>query len=146
MKKGVYLLAATVLLSGCVYNSKVSTRAEQLAHHRFVLESVNGKPVKAGGTPLELSFGEETPIIHQLHVSGNMCNRFNGTGRVADGALTVKELAMTRKLCTDPQLNELDKTIGTMLSEGAQVDLTESQLTLATASQTLVYKLSDLVN
>jgi heat shock protein HslJ len=34
-----------VLLSGCVYNSKVSTGAEQLQHHRFVLTSVNGQAV-----------------------------------------------------------------------------------------------------
>lgn len=146
MKRKVYLLAAVVLLAGCVYNSKVSTGAEQLQHHRFVLESVDGKALTHIKTPLELSFGQETAIIHQLHVSGNMCNAFNGTGRVSDGALKVKELAMTRKLCTDPQLNELDKTISTMLSQGAQVDLTESQLTLATAQHTLVYKLSDLVN
>ena len=146
MKKSVYLLAAVVLLAGCVYNSKVSTRAEQLQHHRFVLESVNGKPAPASKTPLELSFGQQTSIIHHLYVSGNMCNRFSGTGRVSDGALKVKDVAMTRKLCTDPQLNELDKTISTMLSEGAQVDLTESQLTLATSSQTLIYKLSDLVH
>ena len=146
MKKKVYLLAAVALLSGCVYNSKVSTGAEQLQHHRFVLESVDGKPLANIKTPLELSFGQQTSIIHDLHVSGNMCNTFNGTGRVSGGALKVKDLAMTRKFCTNPQLNELDKTLSTMLSEGAQVDLTESQLTLATAQHTLIYKLSDLVN
>ena len=38
--------------------------------------------------------------------------------------------------------DEIDK----MLREGAQVDLTENQLTLATADQTLVYKLADLMH
>ena len=47
---------------------------------------------------------------------------------------------MTRKLCTEPQLNELDQTIGDMLRKGAQVDLTEDQLTLATADKTLMFK------
>ena len=61
-------------------------------------------------------------------------------------ALKVKSLAMTRMLCHDAQLNTLDATIGTMLREGAQVDLTENQLTLATADQTLVYKLADLMH
>lgn len=42
MNKFAALLAAGMLLSGCVYNSKVSTGAEQLQHHRFVLTSVNG--------------------------------------------------------------------------------------------------------
>ena len=69
-----------------------------------------------------------------------MCNRFNGQGKLSEGELKVKTLAMTRKLCTEPQLNELDQTIGDMLRQGAQVDLTEDQLTLATADKTLMFK------
>ncbi|WP_155007205.1 heat shock protein HslJ [Klebsiella variicola] len=140
MNKLAALLAAGMLLSGCVYNSKVSTGAEQLQHHRFVLTSVNGQAVNAGDRPLELSFGEK------MYVSGNMCNGFSGEGKVSDGELKVKSLAMTRMLCHDAQLNTLDATIGKMLREGAQVDLTENQLTLATADQTLVYKLADLMH
>ncbi|UMX83449.1 hypothetical protein MJ561_13375 [Klebsiella pneumoniae] len=40
MNKFAALLAAGMLLSGCVYN-KVSTGAEQLQHHRFVLTSTS---------------------------------------------------------------------------------------------------------
>ncbi|HCZ9097329.1 TPA: heat shock protein HslJ [Klebsiella michiganensis] len=146
MNKFAALLAAGMLLSGCVYNSKVSTRAEQLQHHRFVLTSVNGQPLNTADKPQELSFGEKMPITGKMSVSGNMCNRFSGTGKVSDGELKVEELAMTRMLCTDSQLNALDATLSKMLREGAQVDLTETQLTLATADQTLVYKLADLMN
>ena len=124
MNKFAALLAAGMLLSGCVYNSKVSTRAEQLQHHRFLLTSVNGQPLNAADKPQELSFGEKMPITGKMYVSGNM----------------------TRMLCTDSQLNALDATLSKMLREGAQVDLTETQLTLATADQTLVYKLADLMN
>lgn len=53
---------------------------------------------------------------------------------------------MTRKLCSDAQLNVLDATLSNMLRQGAQVDLTEQQLTLATADQTLVYRLADLMH
>lgn len=140
MNKYAALLAAGVLLSGCVYNSKVSTGAEQLQHHRFVLTSVDGQELKPGEKPLELSFGED------MYVSGNMCNRFSGKGKISDGELKVKTLAMTRMLCADPGLNALDSTLSKMLRDGAQVDLTESQLTLATADRTLVYKLADLMN
>jgi heat shock protein HslJ len=55
-----------------------------------------------------------------------MCNGFSGTGKVSDGELKVEELAMTRMLCTDSQLNTLDATLSKMLREGAQVDLTET--------------------
>lgn len=76
MNKFAALLAAGLLLSGCVYNSKVSTGAEQLQHHRFVLTSVNGQAVNAGDRPLELSFGEKMAITGNMYVSGNMCNGF----------------------------------------------------------------------
>ncbi|MFG6656012.1 heat shock protein HslJ [Scandinavium sp. M-37] len=138
-KVSVTLLAAGMMLAGCVSTSKVTTQPEQLQHHRFVLESVNGKNVTSQ-KPLELSFGEK------MHISGNMCNQFTGEGKLSDGELKVKNLAMTRMMCTDPQLNQLDNTLSAMLHEGVQVDLTENQLTLATSNDSLVYKLADLMN
>ncbi|MFP2237443.1 heat shock protein HslJ [Pseudescherichia vulneris] len=138
-KVSVTLLAAGMMLAGCVSTSKVTTQPEQLQHHRFVLESVNGKTVTSQ-KPLELSFGEK------MHISGNMCNQFTGEGKLSDGELKVKNLAMTRMMCTDPQLNQLDNTLSAMLHEGVQVDLTENQLTLATSNDSLVYKLADLMN
>jgi heat shock protein HslJ len=138
-KVSVALLAAGMMLAGCVSTSKVTTQPEQLQHHRFVLESVNGKTVTSQ-KPLELSFGEK------MHISGNMCNQFTGEGKLSDGELKVKNLAMTRMMCTDPQLNQLDNTLSAMLHEGVQVDLTENQLTLATSNDSLVYKLADLMN
>lgn len=133
------LLAAGMLLAGCVSTSDVTTQPEQLQHHRFVLESVNGKNIRSD-KPLELSFGEK------MYVSGNMCNRFTGEGKLSDGELKVKNLAMTRMLCTDPQMNQLDSLLSAMLHDGVQVDLTANQLTLATSHDSLVYKLADLVN
>ncbi|KFC10039.1 heat shock protein [Trabulsiella guamensis ATCC 49490] len=140
MSKTILLLAAGMLLAGCVNTSKVTVNASQLEHHRFVLESVNGKPAPAGKNPPELSFGEK------MHLSGSMCNRFTGQGKLSEGELKAKNLAMTRMMCADAQRNELDKILSAMLSKGAQVDLTGDQLTLATAEQTLVYRLSDRVN
>ncbi|EFV0458408.1 heat-inducible protein, partial [Salmonella enterica] len=54
MKKIVTLVALSIIMTGCVSSGKVSVKREQLEHHRFVLESVNGKTV----TGPELSFGE----------------------------------------------------------------------------------------
>ncbi|QQB93790.1 heat shock protein HslJ [Escherichia coli] len=134
MKKVAAFVALSLLMAGCVSNDKIAVTPEQLQHHRFVLESVNGKPVTSDKNPPEISFGEK------MMISGSMCNRFSG------GELTAKGLAMTRMMCANPQLNELDNTISEMLKEGAQVDLTANQLTLATAKQTLTYKLADLMN
>ena len=130
MKKVAAFVALSLLMAGCVSNDKIAVTPEQLQHHRFVLESVNGKPVTSDKNPPEISFGEK------MMISGSMSN----------GELTAKGLAMTRMMCANPQLNELDNTISEMLKEGAQVDLTANQLTLATAKQTLTYKLADLMN
>ena len=91
MKNVFFVLAAAALLSGCVYNSKMSTNADQLQHHRFVLESVNGKTVSSKGAPLELSFGEKQPILEKIYVSGNMCNGFSGTATLHKGELKTSE-------------------------------------------------------
>ena len=146
MKKMLFLLAAAALLSGCVYNSKMSTGGEQLQHHRFVLESVNGKTINSSDTPLDVSFGEKQPLLNHIYLSGEMCNRFSVTAKISNGELKASDLTTTRKICSDAQLNQLDATLSTMLRQGAQVDLTEQQLTLATADQTLIFKLADLVH
>ncbi len=61
----------------------------------------------------------------KMYVStGNLCrNGSSGEGKVSDGELKVKSLAMTRMLCHGAQLNTLDcDDRGKMLREGAQVD------------------------
>jgi len=139
MKKMIALVAISVVLSGCVRSGANNTtvKAEQLMQHRFVLGSVNGQAVDAGDHPPEIRFDKE------MKVSGSMCNRFSGQGKLSEGKLTVKNMAMTRMMCIQDQLNALDNTLGNMLSKGAQVDLTGNQLTLITADQTLIYTLAD---
>ncbi|MBO2914517.1 heat shock protein HslJ [Enterobacter sichuanensis] len=145
MKKLMALSVISLVLTGCVNPGKASVQPEQLTSHRFVLENVNGKAVKNTTTPPEISFNalSDISLVNNISVSGAMCNRFSGQGKLSEGELKVKTLAMTRKLCTEPQLNELDQAIGVMLRKGAQVDLTEDQLTLATADKTLMFKRAD---
>lgn len=142
MKKLVAVTFLSLALAGCVNPGKASVQPEQLQNHRFVLENVDGKAITKTATQPEISFSalSDISLIKNITVSGVLCNSYNGQGKLSEGALTVKTLAMTRKLCTDPQLNELDQAIGDMLHKGAQVDLTEDQLTLATAEKTLMFK------
>lgn len=142
MKKLVAVTFLSLALAGCVNPGKASVQPEQLQNHRFVLENVDGKAITKTATQPEISFSalSDISLIKNITVSGVMCNSYNGQGKLSEGALTVKTLAMTRKLCSDPQLNELDQVISDMLRKGAQVDLTEDQLTLATAEKTLMFK------
>jgi len=68
-----------------------------------------------------------------------------GQGELHGDTLKVKGLASTRMLCAEQQLNELDKLINEMLSQGATVSVEKQQLTLHYRQYTLVYKLADLM-
>ncbi|ELQ6133819.1 heat shock protein HslJ [Cronobacter dublinensis] len=140
MKKILIPLLAGMALAGCQSTSSSShITPETLQHHRYVLQTVNGAPLDATRRVPELSFGEK------MHVSGSMCNRFMGQGELHGDTLKVKGLASTRMLCAEQQLNELDKLINEMLSQGAMVSVEKQQLTLHYRQYTLVYKLADLM-
>ena len=128
-------------ITGCAATgSGGDITAQQLQHHRYVLETVDGSSVNHSTTHMpEISFGEN------MHVSGQMCNRFMGQGKLNGNTLTVDGMASTRMMCVDPQLNQLDGIISDMLNRGAQLSLTGQQLTLTSPQHTLTWKLSDLV-
>lgn len=143
MKKFASLMLASVVLAGCAQSAeKSSVTAQDLQHHRFVLESVDGQPLdaKISKQAPELSFGEN------MHISGAMCNRFMGQASLVDNTLKVKGLGMTMMLCAEPLLNDLDHRINDMLTSGARISLVNQKLELKSGQHTLTYKLADLVN
>ncbi|HEI8864932.1 TPA: heat shock protein HslJ [Serratia odorifera] len=144
MSRLLPLALASMLLGGCAMPSTESAPStvvvSDLQHHNFVLQSVDGVAANATrGRGPSIEFGE------RLHVSGTMCNRFSGFGQLQHGVLTVKNLAMTRMLCSDAQRNQWDGIITQMLHNGAQVTLQQQQLTLSDSTHTLVYTLKDWV-
>lgn len=139
MKKMTLLILTTLALAGCAQPSgQKALSASDLDNHRFVLHSVNGTPfiAKEAGNVPELSFGDK------LQISGVMCNRFFGQATLSGDQLKAEGLAMTRMMCGEPQLNELDNQLGQMLSNGAQVSVEGQQLTLKSGQQTLTYRLA----
>lgn len=58
MKKVAALVALSLLMAGCVSNDKIAVTPEQLQHHRFVLESVNGQPVASDKTRQKSALGK----------------------------------------------------------------------------------------
>lgn len=141
MKKCLPMALAALLLTGCGMSQNGKTVTEDdLLHHNFVLQSVDGVAVKpqSGNAP-SIEFGEK------MHVSGTMCNRFFGSGQLQNGVLTVKNLASTRMLCTDAQRNQWDQTLSAVLEKGAKISLNAQQLTLSGGDHVLVYTLRDWV-
>ncbi|WP_105602808.1 heat shock protein HslJ [Cronobacter sakazakii] len=140
MKKILFTLLAGMTLAGCQNTATSNVTPETLQHHRYVLQTVNGAPLDSTHRVPELSFGE------RMHVSGSMCNRFMGQGELHGDTLKMQGLASTRMLCAEPQLNELDKLMNEMLSQGATVSVEKQQLTLKYRQYSLVYKLADLMS
>lgn len=139
MKKTALLILTTLALAGCAQTSEQKTvTAKDLENHRFVLQSVNGSAFVAQDSARipELSFGDK------LQISGAMCNRFFGQATLNGDQLKAEGLAMTRMMCSEPQLNELDNQFGQMLSNGAQVSFNGQQLTLKNDQHTLTYSLA----
>lgn len=112
MKKVVVFVVLSLLMVGCVSNDKIVVMLEQLQYYCFVLESVNGKFVISDKNLLEISFGEKMMIF------GSMCNCFSGEGKLFNGELTAKGLAMICMMCVNLQFNEFDNIISEMLKEG----------------------------
>lgn len=136
MKKSLFVLAAAITISAC--SSQTGVKQTDLQHHRFELLSVDGQTVPAAqGRIPEIEFGSN------LHVSGQMCNRFMGQGKLENNVLTVKGLASTMMLCPDENLNKWDHVISDVLNNGAAVSLNENKMVLKQGKHTLVYRLKD---
>ena len=114
---------------------------QDLIHHRFVLVSADGKDFSAKDRVPSIEFNEG------LHISGAVCNRFTGQGRLVGNVLTVEQMASTKMLCVDPDLSELESLLARMLSEGAELRLggDGQRLVIRQGKHKLIYKLSDWI-
>ncbi|WP_099350007.1 META domain-containing protein [Erwinia amylovora] len=134
MKKSSLLLLAAVAVSGCG-GSAAQSDSGLLANRMFVLSAVDGKAVALrDGIKPGISFDAG------LKVSGVMCNRFFGQGKLESGQLKVPQLASTRMMCSDPLLNQWEQTLSTVLINGAAVKVTAQSLTLTGSGHSLEYK------
>ena len=138
------LCMAALLLAACGAKNAAPDQAsgvnkQDLLHHAFVLAGINGKPfVKKERLPtLEFTEG--------FRVSGAMCNRFTGQGELENGVLTVRQMASTRMLCADQELNRLESDFSNMLMDGATVTLSGKTLTLGREGYVLEFILHDVV-
>ncbi|WP_428945952.1 META domain-containing protein [Pantoea sp. FN060301] len=135
MKKEAALLMAAMAIAGCSANSAQNDEAVKLADRYFVLTSVDGEAIGLPeGVKPGIRFGEG------MHVSGVMCNRFFGQGKLERGVLSLPQMASTRMLCSDPRLNEWETMLGKALTQGAKLTLDQQTLTLTGAGHKLVYR------
>ena len=130
------LSLSAIALTAC--DSQQTVVAEDLMHHRFELVKANDQTISNDGN-IYIEFGEN------LTLNGKMCNRFFGQSTLQDGVLKSSGLAMTKMLCGSEQLNQLDNNINQLLKNGANITLTDKQLTLKKDDIQLEFTLKDLL-
>lgn len=134
MKKSLLLLLGAIAVSGC---SSIAAQSDspQLANRMFVLSAVDGKAVTLReGIKPGINFDAG------LKVSGVMCNRFFGQGKLEQGLLKVPQMASTQMMCSDRQLNQWEQILSSVLMNGAAVKVTEQTLVLTGSGHSLEYQ------
>lgn len=118
--------------------AKTAVTATDLLHHNFELATVDGETYVAGVEPVPyIAFNEG------MNVSGAMCNQFTGQGELTEGTLVVKQMASTKKLCVNDNLNKLETDFSMMLMNGSAIALEGDKLTLSKDDRKLEFILKD---
>ena len=139
MKKTIFILpliATAFAISGC--NKSNNVKDTDLMHHHFVLVKANGQEI-ASDKYAELEFSEN------MTITGKMCNLFSGKVALNDNVIKGAGLAMTKMVCPDRELGELDAVIEDLIVKGAKIELTKDQLILKNEDNELTYKLKELM-
>ncbi|WP_434777022.1 META domain-containing protein [Neisseria sp. Ec49-e6-T10] len=145
MKKTVSLcaLAALLITTGCTsmpQNHSNSVTTTDLQHRNFALLQFNGQTLptdnKYKNPNLEFAEG--------MHISGAVCNRFNGQAQLNNNVLSAPNLAATRMMC-EPTLNQIESALFKTLSDGATISFDGKTLTLKNSQNTFVYTIADYV-
>ncbi|CAK9885242.1 MAG: Heat shock protein HslJ [Candidatus Erwinia impunctatus] len=127
------VLAAAVVLAGCTTTPTQVGGTSSLAGRHFELSQADGQRVSEPARVPEIAFDDT------LRVSGAVCNRFFGQGKISEGKLLVPQLASTKMLCSSEQLNQWENTLSNLLMEGAVVTLDKQTLTLSGNGHTFIY-------
>lgn len=130
-------------LFGTCDETKIVTQTD-LQHHRWVLTSVDGKPLdssKQDHVIPELDFGE------QMHVAGNTgCNYFAGTARLDSEFMSVSRMVTTTKHCTRAQ-SELELVVSSVIRGKPRIALQNGgELELDSGANVLRFTLKDWVH
>ena len=129
----------------------ISTRLEDLQHHRWILHSIDD--VELNEYAQELGFDDDAPLVkipeldfgEQGFVSGNTgCNQFHGQARVVDDSLILSQLATTAMMCAGFSA-ELELRLHLLYRNPLAITREGNALILQGAETRLRYELRDWV-
>lgn len=137
--KKLSAFSLAMLLTGCATTlTDKPLTAENLQHHHWVLEKIDGQPVLApNGQQADLEIGE------QLHASGHGgCNRYTGVLEIRGQQVRIGKMISTRMFCPAPQ-QEWEQAMNSTLGDWSEARLSPEHLVLKGSEHELVLRLSD---
>ncbi|MBW8192352.1 META domain-containing protein [Neiella marina] len=145
----VWLVTIMAVLAGCSSTTQLQGKVpteEELVHHHYNLEWVDGKPLSEL-VEMELTPGKRPDIEFQegFRLAGIAgCNRFMGQGSIKQAALYMAPGPSTRMACLG-ELSQVEQTVFQVLNDGAQIRIKGNQLILMHQDHKLIYELADYV-
>lgn len=155
MKNWITVVGLITVLAACqgdgIETGHASTSLQDLQHHRWVLQRIDGLDLAAYAASLGFDQADLARKIPELdfgelgHVSGNTgCNQIQGKASVADNTLTLGPLASTRMACAG-FAGELELWLS-MLYAGPLAISREGTMLILTGDDTkLTFQLKDWV-
>ncbi|MBV7415791.1 MULTISPECIES: META domain-containing protein [Aeromonas] len=138
MPRFLLLLLALLLLSAC--SSTPVFVQQDLQHHHWVLDKLDGQPIaSARVNPPDIEIGEHFTVNG---IAG--CNRYFGQGHLEGNRFWVTSLGSTAMAC-QPQLDSIEQAVIVTLMEGASLSGTPQTLILQGKRHRLEYQLRDWV-
>ena len=127
-------------LYGLCGKSSLVTQGD-LQHHRWILESINGKKIEAAalyGRIPELEIGE-----HMVASGYSGCNRFHGKAALRNDQFSIHPLASTRMYCKAEQ-NDIESMLLKFLGLESTISIdADRNLILQTDDSLLRFRLQD---
>lgn len=138
MPRMLLLLLALLLLSACSSTPRLAQ--QELQHHHWVLDRLDGQPVASGpNNKSDIEIGEHFTVNG---IAG--CNRYFGQGHLEQGRFWVSSLGSTAMAC-QPQVDLIERAVLATLTEGATLSGPPQTLILQGKRHRLEYKLRDWV-
>ncbi|MDM5141338.1 META domain-containing protein [Aeromonas bestiarum] len=139
MPRFLLLLLALILLSAC--SSTPSFVQQELQHHHWVLDKLDGQAITASrDNPTDFEIGEHFTVNG---IAG--CNRYFGQGHLEGDRFWVTSLGSTEMAC-QARLEAIEQAVITTLTEGATLSGTTQTLILEGKRHRLEYQLRDWVH
>ena len=139
--RSIKLISALLPLAlfACTSTPQAEITNQKSAVIEMVQLQKEWKLIEIDGDSISTSVTSTLHIDSKLKATGNLgCNRFFGSTELNNNSLIINKMGTTRRVCSE-EINKIEKTVSETFSDGAQVQVSETQLILKSKMHTLKY-------